>query len=1014
MIDGRAATAAQRAAFCSVHLPRSEQRQAPGAPRAHSVYLVRLESHLGVYPSADTWFELRYSKFHALHTSLRQTHTTLRLPWLPRARVLFGTLHPSYVLSMAEELLRYLQQLLQSWQRAYGEFDGFIELLHALHNDWPLPPPPPEVAPPPTISLRPASGGGGSGSPRGSIPAGGGAGGDLSLSKPSASALPPIDGALVGELLCWREYEEHVERLLDLGVGAAESTAFEEEGALTHDVCHVWRVVGFSVRRVALDDRTAPLKLHTTDAYLLLVPVALGSPSRNCSPHPGRPDGGGGRGSGGGGGGEKAGGGGGRGRGGGGGDRGRGEDGDMGAAGDSAGGPSGDGVTTGWRAHYWIGKQCTADKAGSAAALVVQLSSLASASDGMAVRQVREVEGAESTALLTAFPHLQAVPGGSASGWKARRLIQPPIRMIKVGLASSANIDGGRSGGGGCLGRVSRVAPLATSLGERSAYVVDVPPVDAFDRRGGGGGSGRGGSGGVAADVFQWHGHMASLRVKASALLLAHTIRSIDRRGMCNVHVVGNAELPDDAASGQPLPPLPDLSGGEVSGAAAAAAGAGAGGASTPVAGAAVATAAMAGAADPALPDRPRTFQSGDATAIAAAIGGESASPASPTSPAGTVSPSHSPPRSPPRVRTRSMSQHAHEERVRAHFWAALHQGTLGTPVPPPIPSEPRAVYRLQLLPRERSEVSAEGSRSTAEGGDEGEGGDGGGEDGDSGAREGSVRSNAAAATATATAAASAAAATDSGARLEPPPRLRVTRAPVETRTLHSEDQTADPSIGRPAAEGVLRSEETIVLDCGSVIYVWSGARAGGYLRWAARTLARWLVSTTAAERTGEVDVIRESEGCEGALFRSMFATWHWFREANPSIQKEFRRLEEKRRRLPPALSLESEVSMMRRQAEKLHARDRARGHAGYDPSVTPAPPVKPSIAAVADAAVAEEEAADDGGVAAPLYGGGTDGGGTAADGIDEGSETLNVWLIGAEANLVEVLPEEEHGIFWR
>ena len=122
----------------------------------------------------------------------------------------------------------------------------------------------------------------------------------------------------------------------------------------------------------------------------------------------------------------------------------------MGAAGDSAGGPSGDGVTTGWRAHYWIGKQCTADKAGSAAALVVQLSSLASASDGMAVRQVREVEGAESTALLTAFPHLQAVPGGSASGWKARRLIQPPIRMIKVGLASSANIDGGRSGGGGC------------------------------------------------------------------------------------------------------------------------------------------------------------------------------------------------------------------------------------------------------------------------------------------------------------------------------------------------------------------------------------------------------------------------------------------------------------------------------------------------------------------------------------------------------------------------------------
>jgi hypothetical protein len=29
-----------------------------------------------------------------------------------------------------------------------------------------------------------------------------------------------------------------------------------------------------------------------------------------------------------------------------------------------------------------------------------------------------------------------------------------------------------------------------------------------------------------------------------------------------------------------------------------------------------------------------------------------------------------------------------------------------------------------------------------------------------------------------------------------------------------------------------------VVLDCGGEMYVWSGLHAGGYLRWAARTLA--------------------------------------------------------------------------------------------------------------------------------------------------------------------------------
>ena len=128
------------ASFCNVVLPRAEQRQDAAESRSHIVYLVRLESHLGKYPSADTYFELRYTRFQQLHAALKENHPALRLPFLPRARWI-NSQHPTYVQSMAEELLRYLQELLAFWRKAYGGFDVFIELLHALHYGWPLPPP---------------------------------------------------------------------------------------------------------------------------------------------------------------------------------------------------------------------------------------------------------------------------------------------------------------------------------------------------------------------------------------------------------------------------------------------------------------------------------------------------------------------------------------------------------------------------------------------------------------------------------------------------------------------------------------------------------------------------------------------------------------------------------------------------------------------------------------------------------------------------------------------------------
>ena len=141
MITRRASVATQkrpdvsRASFVHVVVPRTEQRCADGEKRPHSVYLVRLLSHLGDYPTTDTFYELRYSRVAELHTHLRAEHPGLRLPWLPRARWL-GSKHPAYVSEMREEIERYLRQLLTHWLRSYGGFDSFIMLRRMALLAW--------------------------------------------------------------------------------------------------------------------------------------------------------------------------------------------------------------------------------------------------------------------------------------------------------------------------------------------------------------------------------------------------------------------------------------------------------------------------------------------------------------------------------------------------------------------------------------------------------------------------------------------------------------------------------------------------------------------------------------------------------------------------------------------------------------------------------------------------------------------------------------------------------------
>jgi hypothetical protein len=134
--------------------------------------------------------------------------------------------------------------------------------LHALGTNDELPPPPQKVddGESPLASLGP-------GSPSTAL-----AGASTLSAANGASPLAEVDDPALHEALCWREYGEHVVRLLELGTGVAETTPFEEDASLAPDRAHVWRVVGFSVRRVPCEDATAPLKLHTTDAYILLVP----------------------------------------------------------------------------------------------------------------------------------------------------------------------------------------------------------------------------------------------------------------------------------------------------------------------------------------------------------------------------------------------------------------------------------------------------------------------------------------------------------------------------------------------------------------------------------------------------------------------------------------------------------------------------------------------------------------------------------------------------------------------
>ena len=1086
MINTRSRSRTARAAFCHVELPRTEERTSPGEVRPHTVYLVRLESHLGKYPSPDTWFELRYSRFQHLHQNLRELHPSLRLPVLPRSRPRWLTTHhPEYVRHLAEELRHYLRQLLAYWIQAYGGFDSFIQLMHAVNYDAPLPPPPP--------------GGLDAGdSQRASVDSGAlpSLGASALSAGDGAAALAELDGAALDEALCWREYEEHVERLLELGTGAAEMTPFEEDESISDDRPHVWRIVGFSVRRVPCVDAHAPLKLHTTDAYILLAPPTKASTAAAApaaAPAAAAPT--------------------------------------AAEAGISASGGSGSGTgeadDKAWRIFYWLGAACTADKSGAAAALVVQLSGLLSA-DGSAALHRREVEGDESAALLGAFSHVQVrlrrVGHRPLPCAHVRALARPrhvctlaPLRpppacpLAKPTPCLLALADGA----GRLLGRMARAhertargSPLPRQCGPRlpgrgharqanhevahrrrrvrapvdrpppeprlliafpspaprRRYVLDAPaqppPHDASQP---GWVRLEAASHALPSTVYQWHGYEAPLRAKATALLLANTIRCLDRRGVASVHVLGAAEAPEASeATGAPSASL-------------AAPGADDGGGSG----------------------------SGAAGAHAAAAPGPGEQPPSPTA--------------------RSALE------ASRYFWSVLRANEVGPPIPPPLPSTPLVLYTLSLVgceptplppppplrsspprpsprtslvdtPAASAAAAAPGARSPrpslpggpaswlgnlfrkgdkeqtspqaesfktrtgdADADARGGGGGGGSGSGSSGAPAPAAEPERRAAyelqSEPPSGAASAGGILESpsappspgGATVEPAPAIKVRRARVEVTSLHSISS--------------LLTNSTVVLDCGGEMYVWCGTRTGGYLRWAARMLAERLRSG-GERRHDRVPVLRESEGCESASFRAKFATWHWLREANPAGLKVAafsgaggNALLPSGRRAPQLLSISDEVARMRRQRDAILSKQRKREEAeapSAAPSAAPSTAL-PSLQALpmspAPGSMGPPEAwqsplvmpspgvtATPGGALDTFEGrsplgrfrsctgsmsADMDGEVVAAEGrvfeasaaggewakVDPETEAVNVWLVGGD--VFELLPEDEAGVFW-
>ncbi|KAL1503090.1 hypothetical protein AB1Y20_011154 [Prymnesium parvum] len=465
MIEARrAARPGARARFCHIEVHRAEQRASETRDRSRVVFLVRLSSELGEYPSSSSYYELTYDHFKALHEHLRAHFAFLQLPWLPRMRWL-GARHPRYLQEMCETLQYYLQHLLLSWCRATPRIDGFLMMLHSLHEaaaGVPALPLPDEL--PTSAGDADDAAVGARGAPERvctSTRAAGGAAMPQALSPSLAER----------EALGWHHFQAYEEKLLP---PAAEEFPFEEDGHIVTGL-NCWVVERFTVRRV--DQLETDPKLLDGNAYVVLNVVG----------------------------------------------------------------------STQLTLHYWIGARCPADKAGAAAVMSFHLRQALDFDGGM--KYFREEQGRESEEFLNCFTKARVYyeEGGAASGWRRKRSVQMP-RLLRV------------SDGPGCLGSVQMIPPHMQYLDQNAAYILDVPGETRFvnsmkdetlrevgERKLSEAFGGR-----PPAQVYWWNGSEASLRAKGNSLLVAQTVRAIDRGGACRAHLLSYSDV--DRRLSNPMP----------------------------------------------------------------------------------------------------------------------------------------------------------------------------------------------------------------------------------------------------------------------------------------------------------------------------------------------------------------------------------------------------------------------------------------------------------------------------
>ncbi|KAK1366770.1 Villin-4 [Heracleum sosnowskyi] len=161
--------------------------------------------------------------------------------------------------------------------------------------------------------------------------------------------------------------------------------------------------------------------------------------------------------------------------------------------------------------HYWLGKDCSQDEAGTAAIKTVELDAVLG---GRAV-QYRELQGHETEKFLSYFkPCIIPQEGGVASGFKHAEAKEYKTRLYV------------------CRGKhvvqVKEVAFARSSLNHDDIFILD-----------------------TESKIFQFNGSKSSIQERAKALEVVQYIKDTYHDGKCDIAAIEDGKLMADAETGE-------------------------------------------------------------------------------------------------------------------------------------------------------------------------------------------------------------------------------------------------------------------------------------------------------------------------------------------------------------------------------------------------------------------------------------------------------------------------------